>query len=123
FPRGARLTQSAMTFAVRGSTPYVRGDRDAERRSEGSFRRPPEIRTPARDRGVSQSTARDRAPCRAAVGGGSGDPVDAGREPDQVAPCAYDLVFRDVSAAAESARLQSLRRALRVPIQLVLRRG
>src|SRR5438270_8116425 len=105
-----------MTFAVRGSTPHVRGDRDADRRSEGSFRRPAEIRAPALDRGIWQSTTRDRAPRRAAVGGGSGNPVDAGREPDQVAPCAYDLVLRDVPAAAECARLQGLRRALRVPV-------
>src|SRR5436305_1112069 len=97
-----------MTFAVRGSTPHVRGDRDADRRSEGSFRRPPDTGSPALDRGVPQRAPRDGAPRRATVGGGSGDPVDAGREPDQVASRAYDLVLRDVLAAAECARLQSL---------------
>ena len=56
------------------------------------------------DRGVSRGARRDRAPRRAAVGGGSGRPVDARREPDQVASRAYDLVLRAIPARPASAR-------------------
>ena len=69
---------------------------------------------------VRAETERRAAPLSA---GGSGRPVDAGREPDQVAPRAHDLVLRAVPAHAASAGLPRLRRRLRLSVQLLLRRG
>ena len=82
----------------------ARGDHDACRPVKEA---PSGLLAPERqrlDRSLPPRARRDRAPRRAALGGGSGDPVDAGREPDQVASRAHDLVLRDVSGSAECAR-------------------
>ena len=86
------------------------------------MRQPLRIRPRPLDRGVPPGARRDRAARGAAVAGRSGDPVDAGREPDQVASRAHDLVLRDLSASAEYPRLQDFRRTLRLPVQFLLRR-
>ena len=62
-----------------------------------------------------------RAARRAAVGRGPDGPVDARRQPDQVAPGAHHVVLRDLRAAPACARLPRLRSRLRVSLQLLLR--
>ena len=57
---------------------------------------------------------------RAAVGRGPDGPVDARREPDEVAPRAHDVVLRDVRARRHRPR-RALRRGVRLPVQLLLR--
>src|SRR5690606_21170521 len=65
----------------------------------------------------------DRGAGGAAVPGGPGRPVDAGRQPGQVAPGPYDLVLRDLPAPAAPPGLRTLRSRVRVSVQLLLRAG
>ena len=50
---------------------------------------------------------RDRAPRRAPDAGGSADPVDAGRQPGEMAPRPYHLVLRAIPARRACARATS----------------
>ncbi len=68
---------------------------------------------------VSHGTRRDRAARGAIIAGRPDGPVDARRQPDQVAPRAYDLVFRTVSAQALSRWLSRVRRKIFVSVQFI----
>ena len=69
---------------------------------------------------VRQTTSALAAP---PFGRGLRDPVDAGREPGEVAPGAHDVVFRDLRAGAPSTRLPASRAVLSRALQFVLSRG
>ena len=58
----------------------------------------------------------------AAVGRGLRDPVDARRQPGEVASRAHHLVFRDLRARAAAARLPRVRCRLSLPVQFLLQR-
>ncbi len=72
------------------------------------------------DPGLSRGACRDRAARRASVGGRSSRPIDARREPDEMAPRAYHLVLRAIPARPAPGRLYAFRRALRLSVQLLL---
>ena len=72
-------------------------------------------RLPPRARG-------DRTARRASVGRGPDRAVDGRCQPDQMASRPRHLVLRAVPAGAERSRLQDFRRALSLPVQLLLRR-
>ena len=72
----------------------------------------------ARYQEVRGPTEASRGP---AVGRGPDGPVDARRQPDQVAPGAHDVVLRDVHARARAAPLPPVPPGVRLPLQLVLR--
>ena len=63
----------------------------------------------------------DRAPRRPARRRGPDRAVDARRQPDEVAPRPHDVVLRDVRARRARRRLPAVRRAVPVPVQLLLR--
>ena len=52
--------------------------------------------------GSPRSASRSRSARRQSLARGPGDPVDAGRQPDQMASGAYQLVFRDLHPGAAS---------------------
>ncbi len=60
---------------------------------------------------------------RPVVTRGPGRPVDARRQPHQVAPRPHHVVLRDVPNAASPRRLRGLRSDVRVPVQQLLRGG
>ena len=71
-----------------------------------------------------QSGARgNRAPRRASVARRSDRAVDGGREPDEMASRPHHLVLRDLPAESRTPGLSRIRRALRLPVQLLLCRG
>ena len=59
--------------------------------------------------GLSRRPAGNRGSCRAAVRRGLRHPVDARREPGQVAPRAHDLVLRDLRAERARRRATAVR--------------
>ena len=77
----------------------------------------------AHRRGVPTRPGPHRDVGRAAVAGGPDRPVDARRQPDQVAPGPHHLVLRDVRARPARRRLRALPPGLRLPLQLLLRGG
>ena len=72
--------------------------------------------------GVSGRQEDDGGALRAARTGGFHRPVDARRQPDQVAPGPYDLVLRDVPARTRSLRLSPRLPRIQLPLQLLLQR-
>src|SRR5262249_53678091 len=69
---------------------------------------------------LSGRPRRDRAPGCALEPGGPADPVDAGREPGQMASRAYHLVLRAIPARRALRGLPGLPPRLRLPVQFLL---
>ena len=69
---------------------------------------------------LSDGPQRDRAPRRAADAGGSADPVDAGRQPGEMAPRPHHLVLRAIPARRALPRLPAVPSRLRLPVQFLL---
>src|ERR1700730_9434371 len=69
---------------------------------------------------LPRGTKRDRAPRRPAFAGGSADPVDAGREPGEMAPRPYHLVFRAIPARRALQGLPTVSSRLRLFVQFLL---
>ena len=63
---------------------------------------------------------RDRAPRRPPDAGGSADPVDAGRQPGEMAPRPYHLVLRAIPARRTLQGLPAVSPRLRLPVQFLL---
>ena len=78
----------------------------------------------ARGRAPFAACARRPSAAPRRFAGGPGRPVDAGREPDQVAPRAYDLVLRAVPAdAALRGIIAPFDERFALSVQLLLRGG
>src|ERR1700676_3280545 len=71
--------------------------------------------------GLPHRSGRDRAPRRAAQPRGPADPVDAGREPGEMAPRPHHLVLRAVFARRALRGLYALPPRLCVSVQFLLR--
>src|SRR5581483_11220328 len=88
-------------------------------RDDGRADHCPRPRPPAG--AVRRRPPRHRAVVRPVVAGGLPTPVDAGRQPGEVAPGAHDLVLRDVRPRASRRELSAGPPAVQLPVQLVLR--
>ena len=69
---------------------------------------------------LSRGPQRDRAPRRPPDAGGSADPVDAGRQPGEMAPRPYHLVLRAIPARRALRGLQAVSPRLRLSVQFLL---
>ncbi len=69
---------------------------------------------------LSHRPQRDRTPRRSPDAGGSADPVDAGREPGEMAPRPYHLVLRAIPARRTLRGLQAVSSGLRLSVQFLL---
>ena len=67
---------------------------------------------------VRDETERRAAPL---IAGGSADPVDAGRQPGEMAPRPYHLVLRAIPARRALPGLPAVSPGLRLPVQFLLR--
>ena len=69
---------------------------------------------------LSRGAKRDRAPRRPPDARGSADPVDAGREPGEMAPRPYHLVLRAIPARRTLRGLRAVPPGLRLSVQFLL---
>ena len=119
-PIALRLSGRVERFS---RTPRRPSARPGARRGGGG-----ETRTVARARGGPRGAARGRAAAHgrargAALRRGRDGAVDARREPREVAPRAHELVLRDLRARAGRAGRAAVPPRVRLPLQLLLRRG